>query len=179
MNKLGALFVIGSSVMGLLGFMSEAAGAPNENDPQASQAQKNPNHRCYTGSIPGYVLRCTDGAVEGPFWEVRYGECQIIPACTDHGGPIGGGGPIIAGAGESCNDILPPEYATFCAEGLSCIRDNTRLDSSGTCMTIGHLGDRCDSNRYDIRWIHCEEGLQCKALSSPIVIGIVPVMTCQ
>jgi hypothetical protein len=179
MNKSRALLVIGFAVMGFLGFLSAATGSLEEKGPVASQAQEAPKHGWCTGSIPGYVLRCTDGAIEGPFWEVRYGECQIIPACTDHDGPIYVGGPIIAGAGETCNDRLPPEFAIYCAEDLTCIRDEARLDSSGTCMATGHLGDPCDSTPDKIRWVHCEQGLQCTPPSIPIAIGIVRVMTCQ
>jgi hypothetical protein len=179
MKKLLAVLVSGFSMIGLLGLMTQSAASPAVNDPDAIQAQQDSNPARCTGPIPLYVLRCADGTTEGPFWDVRDGECQLIPACTDHGGPFHMGSPKIVGAGEECNGSLPPEYATLCEEGLTCVRDNDRLGSSGICMTIGHLGDRCDSNRYQIRWVHCEDGLQCKPIGIPIMIGTVPVMTCQ
>ncbi len=179
MKKSGTLFVIGYSVMGLLSFVSEAAGSSAENRPKTSQALKDTGPERCTGPIPEGVLRCADGAFEEPFWVDRDGECKLIAACFAHGEPLQFGGHRVVGTGEECNGSLPPDYATLCDDNLTCVLDNARLGSSGTCMTIGHLGDRCDSTAYEIRWVQCEEGLQCKALSTPISIGIVPVMACQ
>ncbi len=179
MNRSLALLVSGFFAPGLIGSLSEAAGSSPENRPETVQVQKHPDLERCIAPIPAYVFRCADGAVEGPFWVVREGECKIIPACFAHGGPLQLVGPRIVGAGEECNASLPPEYATLCADDLTCVLDSARLGSSGICMTSGQLGDRCDSNRYEIRWVQCEEGLQCKAWSIPFEIGAVPVMTCQ
>lgn len=43
-------------------------------------------------------------------------------------------GPTIVGEGEVCNGSLPPQFATICAEGLTCVRDNPNLlGSPGIC----------------------------------------------
>lgn len=184
MNKIILACLCASSVIGSAACSAGVGPAPTDGvaasraaETAAADDTADASKKC-TGPVPLYVLVCADGKTDGPHWAVVHGKCELVAACADHGGPRHDGGPKVVGAGESCNGSLPPEYATICEDGLTCVRDDDRLGSSGVCMEVGHLGDRCDSNRYETRWVHCEEGLVCTPVGG-ILIGTVPVATCQ